>query len=76
MNEDLAASFDAFVGRVRTRMEVGAQTYGDASLSRPLTELIDEVEAELADVCGWSAIAFHRLERLRARLQRLEINDA
>lgn len=44
--------------RTRARLGVGAQEYGDASYTRPPTELIEEARQELADVIGWLAIAW------------------
>jgi hypothetical protein len=57
-----------FVARLRARLATGATTYGDVSFSRPAAELVDEVQQELEDVCGWSLILWLRLERLRKRV--------
>lgn len=56
---------EQFLAVVRQRLEAGAQEYGDASHRRPVGELLDEIQQELADVCGWSAILWGRLEHLR-----------
>jgi hypothetical protein len=37
---------------VRRRLRRGARDYGDASFARPVTDLLDEIEQELADVAG------------------------
>lgn len=42
---------------------------------RPATELIAEVQEELADVCGWSAILWSRLQRLRDAAARIDHED-
>ena len=65
MNPDLASAVDRFVDRVRERMEAGARTYGDVSLSAPPAALLTEIQEELEDVCGWSVLLWHRLEQLR-----------
>ena len=65
MNTSLDSSFGRFMDRVRARMEVGSETYGDISLTRPRAELVDEIMQELEDVAGWSVLLWHRVERLR-----------
>lgn len=62
---------DRFVARLRARLEAGAATYGDTSFTRPAAGLVDEIQQELEDVCGWSLLFWIRLERLRARVEQL-----
>jgi hypothetical protein len=62
----------AFAERVRARLEAGAREYGSRSLQRPLVDIADEVEQELADVCGWSAVMVARMRGLSHRLQELD----
>ncbi|MBK8100638.1 MAG: hypothetical protein IPK26_26410 [Planctomycetes bacterium] len=64
----LDADIDRFVARLRARLAAGAATYGDRSFTRPAGELVDEVQQELEDVCGWSLLLWVRLERLRQRI--------
>ena len=66
---------DQFVGRLRARLATGAATYGDRSFTRPAVELVDEIQQELEDVCGWSLLLWIRLERIRGLGQRLEQGD-
>ena len=63
---------ERFVARLRAKLERGAREYGDRSLSRPLTELLTEVEDELVDTAGWALLIWTRLQRLRSRLGRVE----
>ncbi len=65
---DPLTSWPAFSARVRERLEAGRTEYGDTSFERPPGELLEEIQQELCDVCGWSFILFERLERLRRRL--------
>lgn len=67
----LDAHLDRFVARLRARLVAGAATYGDASFTRPATELVDEAQQELEDVCGWSLLLWIRLERLKAGVAEL-----
>lgn len=67
----LDADLDRFVQRLRARLVAGAATYGDRSFTRPAGGLIDEVQEELEDVCGWSLLLWIRLDRLRARVEQL-----
>ncbi len=61
----LDADLARFVARLRDRLSEGATTYGDTSFTRPAIELVDEIQQELEDVCGWGLILWIRLERLR-----------
>ena len=67
----LDADLERFVQRLRARLVAGAQTYGDRSFTRPAAELVEEVQQELEDVCGWSLLLWIRLDRLRARVEQL-----
>jgi hypothetical protein len=67
----LDADLDRFVQRLRARLIAGAATYGDRSFTRPAAELVEEVQQELEDVCGWSLLLWIRLDRLRARVEQL-----
>lgn len=64
----LDTAVDRFVARLRARLTAGAAAYGDRSFNRPAAELVDEIQQELEDVCGWSLILWIRLERLRGRV--------
>lgn len=65
-DERLAWSAD-FLARVRARLAKGHDEYGDASHDRAAGDLIREVQEELEDVAGWSAILWAKLERLRGK---------
>lgn len=58
-----------FFDLVSEKMERGAVAYGDRSYSRDPDALIREIEDELADVCGWAAVLYVRLERAREALR-------
>jgi hypothetical protein len=61
-----------FLSMVRDRLHAGRREYGDQSFTRPPAALIGEIEEELLDVVGWSAVLFARVQRLR----RSEVIDA
>ena len=65
-----ASELDRFVARLRARLAAGATTYGDASFDRHAIDLVDEIQQELEDVCGWGLILWLRLDRLRGRVER------
>lgn len=69
--EHLDAAVDRFVDRLRERLVAGAREYGDRSFNRPTDELVDEIQQELEDVCGWGLILWVRLDRLRGRVEQL-----
>ena len=64
---------DEFLGMVRHRLEVGERTYRDNSTDKPLTVLIEEVQAELEDVAGWASLAWARLQYIYNDLVRIEM---
>ena len=66
---------DRFVERLRARLITGAATYGDTSFKRPAPELVDEIQQELEDVCGWSLLLWIRLERLKTSVDAKEETD-
>lgn len=68
----LDRELDEFVGQLRERLRLGAATYGNRSFERPIVELIHEVMEEAVDISGWSFLAWLRLSRLRAAVQRIE----
>ncbi len=76
MNPDLTAAFDAFTTRTRLRMETGARTYGNHSLSAKPAALLDEIQEELEDVAGWTVLMWYRLEQLRQDLEPQEDRGA
>lgn len=61
-----------FMARVRERLAQGEREYEGRSFERPAHELAEEIEQELEDVAAWSYIAWTRVRRLRAALDRLE----
>jgi len=70
-NRLLDSEVEAFVGRLRERLEVGAREYGSASFRRPPSELLAEIQDELCDVAGWGVVLWVRIARLRERVERL-----
>jgi hypothetical protein len=72
MSSELLAALERFTGRLRQRLEQGARDYGDISFTRPAVELVDEIQQELEDVCGWGLILWLRLDRLRSHLEHIE----
>ena len=65
-------TFEAFMSRVRGRMNKGAREYGDRSFSEHPSLLVAEIQEELQDVCGWGFILWTRLEQIKAALERVE----
>lgn len=65
---DPLESFAAFTEHVRRRLEAGrAYEATRPAVERPADDLISEIQDELADVCGWSACLWAKLEALKTR---------
>jgi hypothetical protein len=77
MTDDVLLRFGAFTAAVRARLEKGREAYRETpAATRPMPELVDELMAEAADIAGWSACLWTRLERLRSRLVALGVASA
>ena len=61
--------FEDFVGLVQARLSAGAKEYGDRSFSRHPMDLMNEIQEELLDICGWSYVLFTRLKKVQNALQ-------
>ena len=70
--EFLRRDWPVFVEAVHARLANGAATYGDSSFTRDLDSLVTEIQQELMDVCGWSAIQWSRLEEVRGKVRELK----
>jgi hypothetical protein len=60
-------AWPAFAARVHARLEAGAREY-PGSPDRAELDLLDEVQQELEDVCGWSCVLWAKLEAIKARV--------
>ena len=60
--------FDEFVSKLNARMADGFKEYGDKSFDRPLLALINEIEEELLDICGWGMITYSRIQDIKDKI--------
>ena len=60
--------FKKFVELLDKRMKKGYKEYRDKSFNRDDKSLVEEIQEELLDVCGWSVIMFAKLEELKKKL--------
>ena len=60
----------ALAAKVEARMEAGAKEYGGRSYEASAEALVAEVQEEIMDIIGWSAILFQRVERLRQTVEK------
>lgn len=67
---DPLESFPRFVAAVQRKLEAGrAFELTNPAVERPAGELIAEIQDELADVCGWSACLWAKLEAMWERIE-------
>jgi hypothetical protein len=64
--------FLPFVNLLNEKMKKGFQEYGDKSFDKDLVELINEIEEELLDICGWGMILYTRLEDMKKKAEELK----
>jgi hypothetical protein len=62
---------DEFHAKVKARFNVGRRAYGDSSFAKPIDQLVTEIQEELEDVAGWSAILWARLDSLKSKVSNL-----
>lgn len=62
-DEALEQDWQRFQDHVRARVEQGKCDYGDSSFERPITDILKELQQEIADINGWGFIAYSRIER-------------
>tara|TARA_E500000081_G_scaffold54588_1_gene57501 strand:- start:371 stop:592 length:222 start_codon:yes stop_codon:yes gene_type:complete len=59
-------SFLKFVDKVLYRLKAGQREYGNKSFSMEPDVLLQEIEEEILDICGWAYILHVRMEKLRS----------
>ena len=57
--------FMDFMQQLYSKMEAGHGTYGDKSFNISNVKGVEEIQAELVDVCGWSLVQWIKLQRLK-----------
>jgi len=57
--------FTEFIERLEDRMKKGFEEYGDDSFNRTPAELVQEIEEELLDICGWSVILYSKIRNMK-----------
>ena len=60
--------FKEFMNLVDKKNEKGFKIYSDKSFYRKGTKLVDEIEQELLDICGWSMILWIKIRKLRKKV--------
>jgi hypothetical protein len=75
LSRDPLDAFPKFVDAVRSRLADDQKAYGDESFSRPVDELIGEIEEEMLDLAGWGFILWTRLQRVKSRLAPVAIHE-
>ena len=60
---------EAFFERIRERLEKGGVEYAGKSFSKPIRELLSEVEEEIVDIAAWSFIGWTRIRNILRRLE-------
>lgn len=54
------------------KLALGEVTHPKDSFDRPLPETAHEIMEELVDICGWSVLAYARIEKMFPVLERVE----
>lgn len=60
---------DDFIMQLATRLDMGAQEYGNKSFERSFSNIADEILQEYLDIAGWAYVMW---AKTRARLEELE----
>jgi hypothetical protein len=59
----------AFRRALDIKVEDGAVRYGNKSFTLPVLSTLDEIEAEMLDICGWSFILWCRLQGIKKAIR-------
>jgi len=57
--------FQSFTEDLYARLDQGHKEYGDASFTRSIPDLINEIDQELMDIVGWAFIMRVRLNYIK-----------
>ncbi len=68
----IAEQWPVYAEAVLEKLAKGAVEYGDRSLDADSGKLLNEIEAELLDVNGWSFLLWTRIQRLKKKLAEIE----
>lgn len=63
--------FSKFIKALDKKMEKGFHEYGDKTFSRNILELLNEIQDELLDTCGWSNALWVKIEKLKEYLKKM-----
>ena len=58
---------DVYFEKLRDRLRVGAECYGDKSFEKTNERLLQEIQEEILDIAGWSYILWTKIERLKSK---------
>ena len=72
LSDTAILGWPSFTDRILKRLERGRVDYGDASFTRPLTQLVGEIQQEVDDIVGWSFITHNKLEEIGRKVKKLE----
>ena len=64
----IESRFPAFTDQIKNRLKQGAREYGDASFSKDPLTLLNEIQQEVLDICGWSFILSERIEGIKSKI--------
>lgn len=67
--EQLQPYFRQFIEDLELKLERGRKEYGDSSFNKETYPLLQEIQEEIVDICGWSIILWTRLERIKESLE-------
>ena len=60
--------YTQFILDIKARLDKGAREYGDVSFSKDPATLLDEIQAEILDISGWSFVLYRRIEAMKEAL--------
>jgi hypothetical protein len=54
-----------FTKKLEKKLKKGYKEHSDHSFDRLCGDLVDEIEQEIIDICGWSVVLYGRLQELK-----------
>lgn len=67
--------FEEFISKLDAKMTEGHKEYGDGVFQDDPIALIEQLELELIDICGWGLILWTRLQHIKQGVEDLKKNN-
>jgi len=72
MPDNFTDQFIGYVKKQMARFRAGDDEYHGSSFNRSVTDMFDEIEEEIIDQSNWAFLAYHALQKTRAKYDEVQ----